>query len=223
MKKNTQFLSMLAFLLSVSPLSLAETIYVTDAWKFEMRESPCFQCKIARLGISSGTPLETTGQIEGDWTQVVTQDGTIGWMPKNYLSPLPAARNELNAAKEDATISASQADLANTQMLQVSQELERAGIDIEMIEVTSDDGLATIQAPKIIGNLATLGRQNKELLERSQLLQNELDVRVAEIDRLKESELKTFFFYGAAAVIAGAFLAIILPRLRPRRSQSEWG
>eukprot|EP00903_Cladosiphon_okamuranus_P004445 g4443.t1 len=128
-----------------------------------------------------------------------------------------------HSAISSAAQSEARAALASTQIMQVTQELERAGIEIEMVDITSDDGLATIQTPRIIGNLSTLGRQNRELLERSQLLQNELDLRVAEIDRLKESEVKAFFLYGAGAVIAGAFLAIILPRLKPRRSQSEWG
>lgn len=202
--------------------AIAETVYVTDAWKFEMRETPCFQCKIAILGIPSGTPLETTGEVEDTWTQVRTENGTVGWMPNNYLSPVPAARNELGTAQDRADRASARADLTSLQMQQVTEELQRAGIEIEVVDVSSDDGLATIQAPRIVGNLATLGRQNKELLERSQLLQNELDLRIAEIDRLKDSEVKTFFIYGAGAVIAGAFLAVILPRLKPRRSSSEW-
>ena len=204
------------------PLSIsAETVNVTDAWKFEMRESPCFQCKIARLGIDSGTQLETL-DTEGSWTQVRMQNGTVGWMPNNYLSRVPAARNELDNAQKSAEIAVSKAELASQQMAKVTEEIRRAGIQIEMVEISSDDGLATIQAPKIIGNLATLGSQNMELHERSQLLQNELDLRIAEIDRLKGSEIKTFFMYGAGAVIAGAFLAVVLPRLKPRRSSSEW-
>jgi len=200
----------------------AETIYVTDAWKFEMRESPCFKCKIAILGIPSGTRLEATGQVEDGWTQVSTQNGTVGWMPSTYLSPVPAARNALDEAQQNAKSAVARAELASIQMENVTEEIRRAGIQIEMVEISSDDGLATIQAPKIIGNLATLGSQNMELHERSQLLQNELDLRIAEIDRLKSNEITTFFMYGAAAVIAGAFLAVILPRLKPRRSSSEW-
>lgn len=222
MKLKTLILASSLFLATIGSDSFAETIYVTDAWKFEMRETPCFQCKIAIFGLPSGTKLETTGVTEDGWTQLTTANGTTGWMPNNYLSPIPAARNELEAALEATKKSTSRAELASAQMLQVTEELERAGIEIEVIEVSSDDGLATIQAPRIIGNLATLGRQNKELLERSQLLQNELDLRVAEIDRLRESEVTTFFLYGACAVIAGAFLAVILPKLKPKKSQSEW-
>ena len=78
MKKNTLLLSLLTSLAALSQVSVAETMYVTDAWKFEMRESPCFQCKIAILGIPSGTPMETTGQVEGTWAEVVAPDGTVG-------------------------------------------------------------------------------------------------------------------------------------------------
>lgn len=225
LRPHNQLIALLTALFSVSLSSgalNAETIYVTDAWKFEMRESPCFQCKIAIYGLSSGTRLETTGEIEDTWIQVRTEGGTLGWMPENYLSPTPAARDSLEAAQENAKVSNAKARLASTQLQQVTQELEQAGIEIELNEVSSDDGLASIQAPRIIGNLATLGRQNKELLERSQLLQNELDLRVAEIDRLRDSEMKTFFVYGALAVLAGALLAVILPRIKPRKSSSEW-
>lgn len=222
MNIKTAILSLLLTSLWFPFFTFAETVYVTDAWKFEMRESPCFQCKIAILGIPSGTRLDTTGEVEGSWTQVSTQNGTIGWMPNNYLSPVPAARNELQSAQENAERSAARADLAGSQMLQVTEELERAGIEIEVVDVSSEDGLATIQAPRIMGDLATLGRQNKELLERNQLLQNELDLHIAKIDRLEDSEVRSFFVYGAVAVIAGAFLAVILPRIKPRRSSSEW-
>lgn len=212
----------ISFILLVPALAAAETMYVTDAWKFEMRETPCFQCKIAILGLPSGTQMETTGLTEGAWTQVVAPNGTTGWMPNNYLSPIPAARDELDSAVANAEKATATAELANSQIQQVTRELERAGIELEVVDVSSEDGLATIQAPRIIGNLATLGRQNMELLERNQVLQNELDLRVAEIDRLEQSEVKSFFLYGAGAVIAGAFLAIILPRLKPKKSQSEW-
>ena len=222
MNIKTAIFSLMLTILWLPLSAFAETVYVTDAWKFEMRESPCFQCKIAILGIPSGTQLQTTGEVEGSWTQVRTQNGTTGWMPNNYLSPIPAARNGLKTAQESAERAAATADLASNQMQQVTEELKRAGIEIEVVDVSSEDGLATIQAPRIMGDLATLGRQNKELLERSQLLQNELDLRIAEIDRLEDSEVKTFFVYGAAAVIAGAFLAVILPRIKPRRSSSEW-
>ena len=219
--KITIFKALIALtLISLSGMSAAQVQYVTDSFKFEIRESPCWSCKITN-SLLSGTQVEVLGQQES-WSQIVAENGVEGWIFNRYLSELPAARGQLDAAKTAANEWSSKAQLASNQIDLVTRELQQAGIEIELIDITSDDGLASIKAPRIVGNLATLGRQNRELLERSQLLQTELDLRVAEIDRLKQSEVKKFFVYGAGAVIAGALLAVVIPRVRPRRTQSDW-
>lgn len=220
--KQCFLLSALVVMTFLSVNLHAETVYLTDSWKFEIRERPCARCTIVIYGLPSGTALETTGNTSEEWVEVTTRGGTTGWVTENYLSPIPAARNEVDSAKQSAAAANSKSDLAMTQLENVTTELRRAGIEIEVVDVASDDGLATISTPRIVGNLATLGRQNRELNERSQILQTELDLRNAEIDRLKDSEKKTFFVYGAAAILLGALLAVILPRIKPRKSNSEW-
>ena len=104
----------------------------------------------------------------------------------------------------------------------LTREIIASGIEIEMVEVSNEDGSVVIEAPHIIGNLATIGSQNEELLRRNQLLQNELDLRNAEVDRLTDESWKMYFLYGGGAVFGGAILCLILTRIRPRRSYSEW-
>lgn len=205
-----------------SNTGLAETIYVTDEWKFEMRERPCPKCKILIYNLLSGTKLEKTGVVEGEWIQLRTADGLVGWMPENYLSTLPAARGAVAKAEQAETRATIESDLAKKHLEMATRELQDAGIEIEIVTATAEDGVTSIQVPRIIGNLSALGRQNSELLERVQVLQNELDIRGAEIDRLTDSEKQQSFAYGAIAVLAGAILAVLLPRIRPRKLHSEW-
>ena len=209
-------------LLALSSVAIAQTAYVTDHWRFEMRESPCFDCKIVVYNLESGTELARTGETQDSWVQVRTLGGVEGWMPQRYLSENPSARSQLDQALEQTVLATSEQALLREQMALLATELDAAGIDIEMIIVTNEEQNVQIEVPKIIGNLATVGSQNEELLRRNQLLQNELDLRAAEIDRLSDTQWKSYFFYGGAAVLVGALLCLFLTRIRPRSRYSEW-
>lgn len=211
------------FLLIWSSLGQAETIYITDEWRFEMRESPCWECRIAQ-SLSTGTELqiiETEEPVEG-WTQVRTGGGNEGWITDRYLSSEPSAASQLKVALSTSKQAATEKQLLREQFDLISTELLDAGIHVEMVEVSSEDETVTIQSPRVIGDLATVGHQNEELLRRNQLLQNELDLRSAEIDRLSDTSWKTHFVYGASAVFAGVILCLMLTRIRPRKAYSEW-
>ncbi|MEQ9565030.1 MAG: hypothetical protein RLN85_04315, partial [Pseudomonadales bacterium] len=70
---NYRFLFPVAFLTLASMPGFSqaqeaqpESLYVTDNWRFEMRDSPCWECTITR-SLPSGTALQvlpTDGQVE---------------------------------------------------------------------------------------------------------------------------------------------------------------
>lgn len=201
----------------------AETKYVTDKWRFEIRESPCWECRILR-SLDSGTELEileTEEPVEG-WLKVRTKSGYEGWMTERYISDTPSAASLLEEAQAVSSVAAIEQALIRDQFELLTREIQEAGIEIEIVEVSSEDGSVIIQAPHVVGNLATVGTQNEELLRRNQLLQNELDLRSAEIDRLQDDSWKAYFVYGGAAVFAGVILCLVLTRIRPKRGYSEW-
>jgi len=216
-------LASLLFLATVASNVQAKTMYVTDKWRFEMRETPCWECKIAR-SLETGTRLEVLEdgeQVEG-WTHIKTQSGYEGWISNRYLSENPSAASQLEESLAISTVAATEQILLREQFALLSTELRDAGIDVEMVKVSSEDGTVTIQAPRVIGDLATVGSQNEELLRRNQLLQNELDLRSAEIDRLSDDSWKAYFVYGGSAVFAGVILCLVLGSIKPRKKYSEW-
>ncbi len=222
---KTGFRNLLTSALFLLPLAAsADTIYVTDVWRFELRESPCWDCSILR-SLATGTELEIieTDESVEDWTHVRTQGGNQGWISNRYLSESPSAASRLDEALRIAADAATERALLREQFERLSREISAAGIDIEITEVASEDGSVVVQTPQIVGNLATVGLQNEELLRQNQLLQNELDLRIAEIDRLSDDSWQTYFLYGGGAVFAGVVLCLVLIRLRPRRGYSEWG
>lgn len=204
-------------------LALADTLYVTDVWRFEMREKPCWECKITR-SLETGTELEVLSDedpVEG-WQKIRTSSGYEGWMSERYLSSNPSAASQLEESLAISTVAATEQTLLREQFDLLSQELQAAGIDVELVDVSSEDGSVVIQSPRIIGDLATVGHQNEELLRRNQLLQNELDLRSAEIDRLSDDTWKAYFIYGASAVFAGVILCLVLGSIKPKKRYSEW-
>lgn len=215
--------STLLFITAFSSVTQAETMYVTDTWRFEMRETPCWECKIAR-SLGTGTKLEIledSDQVEG-WKHIRTASGYEGWMSDRYISENPSAASQLEESLAISTVAATEQKLLREQFALLSTELRDAGIDVEMVDVSSEDGTVTIQAPRVIGDLATVGSQNEELLRRNQLLQNELDLRSAEIDRLSDDSWKAYFVYGGSAVFAGVLLCLFLGSIKPRKKYSEW-
>ena len=183
---------------------------------------PALIVKFCITASKAETQLEALGEEEGKWVKVETAGGTVGWMPKNYLSEDPSAQSELDEAVNTATLAATEQQLLREQMALLTSELSGAGIDIEMIKVTSEDDSVQIQVPRIIGNLAQLGSQNEELLTRNQLLEHELDLRAAEIDRLSDTQWKGYFMYGGAAVFFGIVLCLLLTNIKPKKRYSEW-
>ena len=217
------FLAMVTLQTHAQNETQPETLYVTDNWRFEMRDSPCWECTISR-SLPSGTALQvlpTDGQVEG-WQRVSTPNGFEGWISERYLQDLPSADTRVSQAEQEAQQAQAEQSLLQSQFELLTREIIASGIEIEMVEVSNEDGSVVIQAPHIIGNLATIGSQNEELLRRNQLLQNELDLRNAEVDRLTDESWKMYFLYGGGAVFGGAILCLILTRIRPRRGYSEW-
>ncbi|MEX2365584.1 MAG: TIGR04211 family SH3 domain-containing protein, partial [Pseudohongiellaceae bacterium] len=226
---NYRYLFLAGFLTLASMQSLAQeeeqptTVYVTDNWRFEMRDSPCWECTISR-SLPSGTALQvlrTDNPVDG-WQNVRTPNGFEGWISERYLQDSPSADTRVQEAEQQAQQAQIESELLRNQFELLTEKIIASGIEVEMMEVSNEDGSVVVQTPQIIGNLATIGSQNEELLRRNQLLQNELDLRNAEVDRLTDESWKMYFLYGGGAVFGGAILCLVLTRIRPRRGYSEW-
>ena len=71
-------------------------------------------------------------------------------------------------------------------------------------------------------NALALDDSNKSLMETNQLLQHEIDVLKGENERLEDGSSQEWFLNGALAVGFGVLLAIVIPRLSPKRKHNEW-
>src|SRR5687768_18582252 len=89
-------LALAAFFCASAP---AATMYVSDQLTVPLRRGPSNTHRILHKGLPSGTALEVLGEdAAAGFTQVRMANGTEGWVPTQYLSQQPIARQQLAAA-----------------------------------------------------------------------------------------------------------------------------
>ena len=125
----------------LAPAGYAQTEYVRDTLRINMRTGPGNQFRILRV-LSSGDEVRKLDESDG-WVNIRTPDGQEGWVPTGYVTP------ELPPSIE---------------LPQSRAKLEQAQGRIQELEARLE---AQTQA---ITELAKLRTSNRELLERNTTL-----------------------------------------------------
>lgn len=213
-------------LLPLSKLMAQEDLpllYVSDSFEVPVRATGCNSCTIVHYGLASGTAVYNLGEEIDDWTRIRSQSGIEGWMPSRFLLEEPTAAMRLEQNQSEFVQMQEENSLLRLQIDDLMSELNDMGLAVETVELESEEGEISRPVMTISGDVIGLNSQNEELIRRNQLMQQEIDILTARNERLEDSSWRSWFIYGAIAVLAGALLAVILPRLMPRRRYSEWG
>lgn len=226
MKTSLKLLSLFWLSLSLAPMELVSQeelplLYVSDQFEVPVRATGCSNCTIVHYGLASGTAVYDLGERNEDWTMIRSQGGIEGWMPSRFLVGEPGAREQLESNLGQLELLTSENLMLNQQLDGLMQELRTMGLSVESLP--SDDSENPTPLMRISGDVVGLNNQNDELIRRNQFLQQEIDILTARNERLEDSSWRSWFIYGAGAVLAGALLSILLPRLMPRKKYSEWG
>ena len=203
---------------------LAQTVYISDEYRVPLRKSPCSRCSILHRGIKSGTALNLIETNDDGWTHITTQGGLDGWMPSHYLQNTPTARDRITSMEAKLGIAEKKSNQLAEEVKVLKQTNTGLSAELQSTQATSNDVTSELKTiKKISSNAISINQQNQALLERNGMLQIEIDVLKAANEQLSNRERNTWFLYGVFAVIAGALLTIIIPRLRRRKNFSEWG
>lgn len=210
-------------LLSSSPVTWAATQYISDELRVPLRNSPCNSCKIIHRGLRSGLALSVL-EVQTEWTQVRTPAGLQGWVPSQYLSSKPVARDLL----ERYRVQAEELRGENTRLKKERSVLtnENAKLKTQLLELGKSNSniseeLSSIR--NISADAINLHEQNRELLKLNKVLQTDLDVLTATKEQLEKNQFQRWFIYGGLLVFLGAILSAVLPHLKPRKKgYSEW-
>ncbi|NOR41661.1 MAG: TIGR04211 family SH3 domain-containing protein [Gammaproteobacteria bacterium] len=199
--------------------------YVSDKQFVPLRSGAGNDYRIIHRGIPSGTRLKVARTSQDKvWAEITTDRGTTGWIRTQYLMQNVPAQTKVDAA-------IARAEKATQKSAALAAELET--IQVERVELinqlsSNDSELGTVseqltQLKQISGNAVQLDIDNRRLVEATENLRSEVEMLEAENLRLQDKLESEDFLNGALAVLLGVIIALVAPRLVPkRRKSSSW-
>ncbi|MDC9725317.1 MAG: TIGR04211 family SH3 domain-containing protein [Gammaproteobacteria bacterium] len=204
-------------------LSIAETTrYVSDELEITMRNGQGVKYAIRKM-LLSGTKLEVLETDPAGYSKVRTGKGTTGWVLTRYLSNTPSSRDQLAASqqkvanlelelakyKEEIQALSTQNSASGSENLSLKETSQRLSKELDDLRRTASNAVA-------------LKNDNRQLKEKIQNIDNQMQSLSIENSTLKDSDAKSWFLIGAAVLFGGLLLGLILPRLRMQKKDS-WG
>lgn len=213
----------LILLSASSELYSQEIRYIRDQLWVPLRSGPTIQHRILHKGLISGTQLTVISTNDDEsYTQVRTNNGTEGWIQTQYLSKDAAARNLLAAARATAEKIQQQNASLKEELLSYQDKDAQAKKQLSGLSSQSSQLEKELEQIKIVSaNAIQLNADNQRLLQETQILRNEVDVLTTDNQRLNDEKDNDDFLNGAFAVLIGVMIAMIVPRLRPKKS-TDW-
>jgi SH3 domain protein len=209
---------LLLAMFSVMPVEAA-TMYVSDALTVPMRRGPSTGHRIIHAGLPAGTALEVVSEDRAaGFTQVRTTNGTEGWVPTQYLTAEPIARDRLAAATRriqqlEAEIKSLRSNFQETRGARSSAESRNSELEKQTKQLQTE--LAEIR--RVSATSITQFEENKVLKAENADLRTKTTELTARVERLERSELVQFFIFGGALVIVGLVIGAVI-KSRPKRS-----
>ena len=201
-----------------------ETRYVSDVFYVPLHSGNSAKHRIVHRGLKTGrrlTLLETDD--DAGFSRVITDNGTEGWIQNQFLSASPIARLRLADAQNK------QQQLQNqlTELKKDSNKTQQSNNEIQkqvtlLSRQNQQLNAELVSIKKISANAINLDTNNRELLKKNEMLKIEIAELQANNSRLSDKSDKEWFIRGSFAVLIGVFLAIILPKLKPKARSREW-
>ena len=213
-----------AVLIATAPQSVAqETQYISDMVLVPVRSGPGTDYRIVNLGLPSGTALLVYDlSDDGEWTEIETRGGTRGWIPTQYLQKEPPAGLLINDLRLELEQVRGERDRLVSQLNQSSTEVTEADETIVELNTTLESTQAELTEVKRVSAAALdLDLMNQQLVAELESERSEADLLRLENVRLRERIANNQILDGALAVLLGVILAVVAPRLWPKKKRQD--
>jgi SH3 domain protein len=202
--------------------ALAETRYVSDTLEITMRSGKGTNFGITRM-LRSGTPVEVLEvDKKSGYTQVRTKSGKEGWVLSRFLMNGRAARERLATAEKNLAELELENRKLTTAMTTVTEEKSGLEKNLQELEGQSRGVNQELSAIKRTASSAlAIDSENKELKGRMVSLERQLQTIQQENEALKDRTARDWFMVGAAVVLLGIIVGLIIPKIRFRK-KSSW-
>ena len=213
-----------AVLTATAPQSVAqETQYISDMVLVPVRSGPSTDYRIVNRGLPSGTALLVYDlSDDAEWTEIETRGGTRGWIPTQYLQKEPPAGLLINDLRLELEQVRGERDRLVSQLNQSSTEVTEADETIVELNTTLESTQAELTEVKRVSAAALdLDLMNQQLVAELESERSEADLLRLENVRLRERIANNQILDGALAVLLGVILAVVAPRLWPKKKRQD--
>jgi SH3 domain protein len=186
----------------------AATVYVSDQFTVPLRRGPSNSHKILHAGLPSGTALEVLSEDSAaGFTQVRTSNGTEGWIPTQFLSAQPVARDRLAAA--DRRVDSLEAQLKNLRQSdsranELGKQTEKLQAELAEVRRMSATSIANYE-------------ENKQLKASNETLQQQVMQLSERVRQLERNVTLRWMLAGGGLVLLGLLIGALI-KSRPKRS-----
>ena len=200
-----------------------DTQYISDMVLVPVRSGAGSDYRIVNRGLPSGTALLVYGQSDdGEWTEIETRGGTRGWIPTQYLQQEPPAGLLINDMRLELEQVRGERDRVVSQLNQSSSEVNEADETIVSLNTRLESTEAELTEVKRVSAAALdLDLMNQQLVAELESERSDADLLRLENVRLRERIANNQIMDGALAVLLGVILAIVAPRLWPKKKRQD--
>ena len=200
-----------------------ETQYVSDKVLVPVRSGAGADYRIVNRWLPSGTALLVFAESDdGEWAEIETRGGTRGWIPSQYLQQEPPAALLINDLRVELEQARAERDRVVSQLNQSSTEVDEADETIIGLTTTIERTQAELTEIKRVSAAALdLDLMNQQLVAELESGRSSADLLRLENVRLRERIANNQMMDGALAVLLGVILAVVAPRLWPRKKRPD--
>jgi SH3 domain protein len=216
-----RLLAALAFL--AAGIVHGQTLYVSDELIITMRTGPSTQNAIVR-NLPAGTRVEVLDDSPAaGYVRVRALDrGTEGWVLMQYLVAEPIARDRLASAQQRLSQANARVGELEQKVAAVGSELEETQQQLARAQQAGSKAASELEdIKKTSANAVALKEQNESLRRRVSELDLERERLATENAGLESRAQREWFVIGAAVLLAGIIVGLVLPTLR-RKRRSSW-
>ena len=212
----------LLFLLLISTITSAETGYITDSFKVTMRSGESSEYRVVRM-LPSGTSVEILSHnVETGYSHVRAQ-GSEGYILSRQLLNQPGAREQLSKLQSEVSNLSSAPDRLKKELQNLSQQHKAlVGAHNELKEIKAELAQELNSIRRTAANAIRTSEERNELGKQvAALTRNVEDLKQENRDLTNQSN-QDWFLIGAAVIVGGILIGLILPHLRFQRRKSSW-
>jgi SH3 domain protein len=205
---------------SRSQATRATTMFVSDELTIMLRSGPGNKYKILRA-LTSGTKLKVF-ESDNKFVHVHTLTGLDGWVLSQHLTNKPIAKQQLSEANEKISRLESTNSQLQEQLDQLKENYRKVkdeNQDLDKAKSELDEELTHVR--QIAAQPLRLSKEKKQLTLQTETLQTQVDNLKTELVSLRDNTQKQWFLTGAAVILLGILIGLMLPKLR-RQRRSDW-